>query len=166
MGAKAPGQRGPQRRHFRPELAARQLGQHLRRRRAAHQRLEHRPPTPRMFVATEEHGVTEVAMESTGVYWKPIYYVLEDAFTCLLRTSSRCRDGRPSARLRTDRAAAGPGGGGAFSFTILLGVLERNNAGCRKLPRQTNCGLAGYQGGSKGTGGAGQHALFDYLIRL
>jgi transposase len=25
-----------------------------------------------------------VAMESTGVYWKPVYYVLEDAFTLLL----------------------------------------------------------------------------------
>ena len=25
-------------------------------------------------------GVTQVALESTGVYWKPIYYVLEDAF--------------------------------------------------------------------------------------
>ena len=30
------------------------------------------------------HGVTHVAMESTGVYWKPIYYILEEAFTCLL----------------------------------------------------------------------------------
>ena len=30
------------------------------------------------------HGVTHVAMESTGVYWKPVFYVLEDAFTCLL----------------------------------------------------------------------------------
>jgi transposase len=30
------------------------------------------------------HGVTQVAMESTGVYWKAVYYVLEDAFTVLL----------------------------------------------------------------------------------
>ena len=30
------------------------------------------------------YGVTHVAMESTGVYWKPVYYLLEDAFTCLL----------------------------------------------------------------------------------
>jgi len=30
------------------------------------------------------HGVTHVAMESTGVYWKPVYYVLEERFTCLL----------------------------------------------------------------------------------
>jgi transposase len=30
------------------------------------------------------HGVTHVALESTGVYWKPVYYVLEEAFTCLL----------------------------------------------------------------------------------
>jgi transposase len=28
--------------------------------------------------------VTHVAMESTGVYWKPIFYVLEDGFTVLL----------------------------------------------------------------------------------
>jgi transposase len=30
------------------------------------------------------HGVTHVALESTGVYWKPIYYVLEDTFQLLL----------------------------------------------------------------------------------
>jgi transposase len=32
----------------------------------------------------EAHGVTHVAMESTGVYWKPVYYVLEQRFTCLV----------------------------------------------------------------------------------
>jgi transposase len=32
----------------------------------------------------EAHGVTHVAMESTGVYWKPVYYVLEERVTCLL----------------------------------------------------------------------------------
>jgi transposase len=32
----------------------------------------------------QAHEVTHVAMESTGVYWKPVYYVLEEAFTCLL----------------------------------------------------------------------------------
>jgi transposase len=31
-----------------------------------------------------EHGVTHVAMESTGVYWKPVFYILEARFTCLL----------------------------------------------------------------------------------
>jgi transposase len=29
-------------------------------------------------------GVTHVAMESTGVYWKPVFYALESDFTCLL----------------------------------------------------------------------------------
>jgi transposase len=29
-------------------------------------------------------GVTHIAMESTGVYWKPIYYVLEADFELLL----------------------------------------------------------------------------------
>jgi transposase len=29
-------------------------------------------------------GVTQVAMESTGVYWKPVYYLLEDDFAVVL----------------------------------------------------------------------------------
>jgi hypothetical protein len=32
----------------------------------------------------EAHGVTHVAMESTGVYGKPVFSVLEEAFICLL----------------------------------------------------------------------------------
>jgi len=32
----------------------------------------------------EGYDVTDVAMESTGVDWKPICYVLEEAFTCRL----------------------------------------------------------------------------------
>lgn len=38
------------------------------------------------------HGVTEVAMESTGAYWKPVYYVLEEAFTCLLVNAAHMRN--------------------------------------------------------------------------
>jgi transposase len=30
------------------------------------------------------HGVTQVAMEATGVYWKPVWAILEDDFDCLL----------------------------------------------------------------------------------
>jgi transposase len=30
------------------------------------------------------HEVTQVAMESTGVYWKCVYYMLEDDFEVLL----------------------------------------------------------------------------------
>jgi transposase len=36
----------------------------------------------------EAHGVTHVAMESTGVYWRPVFYVLEEAFTCLLANAA------------------------------------------------------------------------------
>jgi transposase len=32
----------------------------------------------------QAYGVTHVALESTGVYWKPVYYVLEGGFTLLL----------------------------------------------------------------------------------
>lgn len=32
----------------------------------------------------QAYGVTQVALESTGVYWKPVYYVLEEGFTLLL----------------------------------------------------------------------------------
>lgn len=47
-----------------------------------------------------EHGVTHVAMESTGAYWKPVYNVLEGQFELVggqrrapqktLRTEDRC----------------------------------------------------------------------------
>jgi transposase len=30
------------------------------------------------------HGVTTIAIESTGVYWKPVYYILEDLFPVML----------------------------------------------------------------------------------
>ena len=30
------------------------------------------------------HGVTHVAMEATGVYWKPVWAILEDDFECIL----------------------------------------------------------------------------------
>ena len=32
----------------------------------------------------QAYGVTHVALESTGVYWKPVYYLLEDGVTLLL----------------------------------------------------------------------------------
>src|SRR3954449_7400723 len=32
----------------------------------------------------EAHGVTHVAMEATGVYWQPVWHVLEDAFELTL----------------------------------------------------------------------------------
>lgn len=39
----------------------------------------------------QAHAVTDVAMESTGVYWKPVYYVLEDAFTCVLANAAHIK---------------------------------------------------------------------------
>lgn len=32
----------------------------------------------------QAHGVTHVALESTGVYWRPLYYLLEEDYTVLL----------------------------------------------------------------------------------
>src|SRR6266545_1622515 len=34
-----------------------------------------------------ERQVGLVAMEATGVYWKPVYYALEDRFECWLRNA-------------------------------------------------------------------------------
>ncbi len=53
----------------------------------------------------EAHGVTHVAMESTGVYWKPIFYVLEEAVTCVLANAAQIAQ-VPGAR-RTSRTARG-----------------------------------------------------------
>jgi transposase len=38
------------------------------------------------------HGVTHVAMESTGVYWNPVFYVLEADFTCLLVNAAHMKN--------------------------------------------------------------------------
>src|SRR5262245_39960870 len=35
------------------------------------------------------HGVSHVAMESTGVFWKPVYYLLEDRFAQVLLVNAR-----------------------------------------------------------------------------
>ena len=32
----------------------------------------------------EAHEVTDVAMEATGVYWRPVWAILEDRFACIL----------------------------------------------------------------------------------
>jgi transposase len=32
----------------------------------------------------DAHGATQVAMEASGVYWKPVWAVLEDRFGCML----------------------------------------------------------------------------------
>jgi transposase len=37
-------------------------------------------------------GVTVVGMESTGVYWRPVYYLLEDDFTCWLLNAAHLRN--------------------------------------------------------------------------
>lgn len=39
-----------------------------------------------------EHGVTHVAMESTGVFWKPVYYVLESDFEVLLVNAAHVKN--------------------------------------------------------------------------
>src|SRR5438309_4231623 len=38
------------------------------------------------------HGVTLVGMESTGVYWKPVFYLLEDDIECWLLNARHLRN--------------------------------------------------------------------------
>jgi len=38
-----------------------------------------------------EHGVTQVAMEATGVYWKPVWHVLEGQFDLLLANATQVK---------------------------------------------------------------------------
>jgi transposase len=40
----------------------------------------------------EEHGVTHVAMEATGTYWKAIWYLLEASFTLTLANAAHIRN--------------------------------------------------------------------------
>jgi transposase len=50
--------------------------------------------TPELFALAEwlrTRGVTHVAMESTGVYWKPVWHVLEGAFALILANAMHVR---------------------------------------------------------------------------
>ena len=54
------------------------------------------PTTTRGLLALDEwltgHACTHVAMESTGVYWKPVWHVLEDHFTLVLANAMHIRN--------------------------------------------------------------------------
>ena len=39
----------------------------------------------------QAHGVTHVALESTGVYWKPVYYALEDSVAVVLANAQHVK---------------------------------------------------------------------------
>ena len=49
-----------------------------------------------------EHGCTHVAMEATGVYWKPVWHVLEAAFELVLANAA-AHPQRPRAQDRRQR---------------------------------------------------------------
>src|SRR5688572_21784013 len=40
----------------------------------------------------QSHGITHVAMESTGVYWKPVWHVLEGRFELVLANAAQVRN--------------------------------------------------------------------------
>jgi hypothetical protein len=57
------------------------------------------------------HGVQQVTMEATGVFWRPVWAILEDEFECLLnarhvkqvpgrKTTSRTQSGCASSPRR------------------------------------------------------------------
>ena len=45
-----------------------------------------------------EAGVTQVAMESTGVYWKPVYAALEDRFEVIVANAQHVKPGDATCR--------------------------------------------------------------------
>ena len=52
--------------------------------------------------------VTDVAMESTGVFWKPIWNILESRFRLLLANAHELKQpGAADVKMPVDRASAG-----------------------------------------------------------
>jgi hypothetical protein len=50
----------------------------------------------------QAEGVTHVGMESTGVYWRPVYAVLEGHFDLIVGmpvTFETCRGARPTSKM-------------------------------------------------------------------
>ena len=50
------------------------------------------PGLPRVGRVAPAHGCTHVAMEATGVYWKPVWHVLEAHFTLILANAMHIRN--------------------------------------------------------------------------
>ena len=46
----------------------------------------------RLLKWLEKHEVTHVAMESTGIYWRPVYNILEDYFDITLANAQRIKN--------------------------------------------------------------------------
>jgi transposase len=46
----------------------------------------------RLLKWLEEHEVTHIAMESTGIYWKPVFNILEDFFDITLANAQRIKN--------------------------------------------------------------------------
>ncbi|WP_273850602.1 IS110 family transposase, partial [Guptibacillus spartinae] len=46
----------------------------------------------RLLKWLEDRQVTHIAMESTGIYWKPIYNILEDYFDIALANAQRIKN--------------------------------------------------------------------------
>jgi transposase len=46
----------------------------------------------RLLKWLENHGITHIAMESTGVYWKPVFNILEDYFDITLANAQRIKN--------------------------------------------------------------------------
>src|SRR5215217_2861424 len=67
-------------------------------------------------------GVTVVGMESTGVYWRPVYYLLEDDFQCWLLNAAHLR----TVPGRKTPSMSSSGGGGSLLGQPLGGpMLDR-----------------------------------------
>jgi transposase len=60
------------------------------------------PTTTRGLLELDEwftaHGRTHVAMEARGVYWKPVWHVLEPHFTLVQANAMHIRTGRAEER--------------------------------------------------------------------
>jgi transposase len=63
--------------------------------RASHEVRTFETTTKGLFALADwlrEAGCTHVAMEATGVYWKPVWHILEDEFDLVLANASHIRN--------------------------------------------------------------------------
>ena len=76
-------------------------------------------------------GVTHVAMEATGVYWKPVWHVLEGACELVLSPMPRTARTSPAARPTTMM----PPGSRIYSPTGSSGRASSPSGPCRSCGR-------------------------------
>ena len=75
-------------------------------------------------------GATHIAMEATGVYWKPVWHILSDGeFDLVIHSDTLEHVPAPRRALEECRRVVSPQGAVVFTVPVVVGRLTRSREG-------------------------------------